>query len=269
MSADQGRKVRDSEFGIRNSSGRKGLVQLSRITNPESRIPLVTWTVLACVVLPLTGCEWFTDFKRTPMVTTWESDSILKIRGAPEGSVPTSGTAVASYQVSYMASPGALDSVARLVTNPVPVDAASLANGRMYYQINCAVCHGNTGAGDGAATRMGMIPMPIIQDMTKVRSDGYLFAMIRNGRGAMPSYNRIEERDRWDVVNYVRALQGLTPGTPHETGPVAMPGVTGTTVPGRTTIGPNRWVPHVRQGQASAAPAATTDTAAAVPQGAR
>jgi mono/diheme cytochrome c family protein len=219
----------------------------------------------AALLLPLAGCEWFSDFKRTPMVTTWESDSILKIRGAPEGSVPTTGTLVASYQVSYTASPGALDSIAALVTNPVPVDSASLATGRMYYQINCAVCHGHEGRGDGTATRLGIIPMPIITDVTKVRTDGYLWAMIRNGRGAMPSYNRIEERTRWDVVNYVRALQGLTPGVPFATGPLAMPGVTGEFVPGSTTIGPTRSVPFGRPGAAGE----RQDSAAAVPQGAR
>ena len=32
--------------------------------------------------------------------------------------------------------------------------------------------------------------------------------MIRNGRGLMPTYNRIEEPDRWDIVNYLRAIQG-------------------------------------------------------------
>ncbi len=40
------------------------------------------------------------------------------------------------------------------------------------------------------------------------RTDGYIWGMIRNGRGLMPTYNRIEELDRWDVVNYVRGLQG-------------------------------------------------------------
>lgn len=196
------------------------------------------------LLLGLTGCEWFTDFKRTPMVATWESDSLLKVRGAPQGSVPTTGTAVAAFQVSYLPAPGTLDSIAAMVTNPTPVTEASLANGRLYYQINCAVCHGATGAGDGTAVKYGMIPMPIITDLTKTRSDGYLFAMIRNGRGAMPTYNRIEESDRWDVVNYVRALQGLVTGVAVPTGPMAMPGVTGDAVPGATELGPTRSVPH-------------------------
>jgi mono/diheme cytochrome c family protein len=219
------------------------------------------------LVLPISGClDWFTDFKRTPMVTTWESDSLLKVRGAPQGSVPTTGTAVAAFQVSYAAMPAALDSVAALVTNPTPVSDASLANGRLYFQLNCAVCHGHEGKGDGTAVKYGMIPMPIVSDITKARSDGYLFAIMRNGRGAMPPYNRIEERDRWDVVNYLRALQGVVTGVSFQTGPVALPGVTGDKLPGATRLGPNRWVPHTAVAPAAGRPA---DTTAAAPQGAR
>jgi len=62
--------------------------------------------------------------------------------------------------------------------------------------------------------------------------------MIRNGRGLMPPYNRIEEMDRWDVVNYVRALQGVN-GKTVAVGPLAPPGVTGDKVPGPTRMGPN------------------------------
>jgi mono/diheme cytochrome c family protein len=235
---------------------------------PAGALPrlLLCFTLL----LPITACEWFTDFKRTPMVTTWESDSLLKVRGAPQGSVPTTGMAVAALQVSYLALPATLDSIAALVSNPTPVTEASLANGRLYYEINCAVCHGSTGAGDGSATRYGMIPMPIITDVTKTRSDGYLFAMIRNGRGVMPSYNRIEESDRWDVVNYLRSLQGMVAGVQAPTGPMAMPGVTGRAVPGATALGPNRWVPHVSARTPATGPVpATADTSAARPQGAQ
>ena len=77
-------------------------------------------------------------------------------------------------------------------------------------------------------------------DMTKGRTDGYIFGMIRNGRGLMPPYNRIEEADRWDVVNYLRALQS---GGPVDKGPLAEPGVTGDKLPGATTLGPTRPAP--------------------------
>jgi hypothetical protein len=92
--------------------------------------------------------------------------------------------------------------------------------------------------GDGPATKFGMPGINLTTDMTKGRTDGYIFGMIRNGRGLMPPYNRIEEMDRWDVVNYVRALQGMG-GKTVATGPLAPPGVTGDKVPGATRMGPN------------------------------
>ncbi|MGI9090477.1 MAG: c-type cytochrome, partial [Gemmatimonadaceae bacterium] len=89
-------------------------------------------------------------------------------------------------------------------------------------------------------------------DLTKNRTDGYIFGMIRNGRGAMPTYNRIEEMDRWDVVNYVRALQG-TVSIPVAVGPLAPPGVTGRWVPGATLTAPTRPSPFIAPAQGSAA----------------
>jgi hypothetical protein len=144
---------------------------------------------------------------------------------------------------------------------------ASLANGRMHYQINCAVCHGDAGNGDGPASTLGVPGIPLVTDITKGRTDGYLFGMIRNGRGLMPSYNRIEDPDRWDVVNYIRGLQG-TAGRQVETGPLAAPGVTGAMLPGPSRTGPTRPSPLmdargvIRRAGGSVAPAQSVDTAA-------
>src|SRR5678815_2892638 len=101
-------------------------------------------TLLVAPLLAVGGCEWFTDFKRQPHVVTWESwraDS-LGVRGAPQGSVPLDGTAMPAWQVSYAPTLATIDSMAG-IPNPVPVTAASLANGRKYFEINCAVCHGS------------------------------------------------------------------------------------------------------------------------------
>jgi hypothetical protein len=85
-----------------------------------------------------------------------------------------------------------------------------------------------------------MVPMPLVTDRVKNFTDGYIWGMIRNGRGLMPSYNRIEEMDRWDVVNYIRALQGKLEGIVADTMPAGLPGETGDKLPGFTQIGPNR-----------------------------
>ena len=213
--------------------------------------------LLVLGVGPLGACEWFTDFKRQPSVVTWERLDSAGVRGSPQNSVPISGTAVPGFAVSYGMMPATIDSMAG-IANPVPADSTSIANGRKYYTINCAVCHGMTGQGDGTATRYGVFPFPLVGARPQGLSDGYIFGMIRNGRGNMPSYNRIEERDRWDVVNYVRALQGAG-GATAATGPLAAPGVTGQALPGATTLGPTRPVPHTAGAMPSAAP---RDTAA-------
>lgn len=218
------------------------------------------------IPLMLTACEWFTDFKRQPSIWTWEpvKDSLTPSRGNPQMSVPTGGSAVAGYQVSYGAFPATIDSMAAL-RNPTAPSDSSLANGRKYFQINCAVCHGDRAMGDGPATRFGMPGINLTTDMTKARTDGYIFGMIRNGRGLMPPYNRIEELDRWDVVNYLRALQGVN-GKTVVVGPLAAPGVTGDKVPGFTRLGPTApapfYVPRTLIGGAESS-AATPGPAAA------
>ena len=192
----------------------------------------------------LSACSWFTDFKEQPKPDPWESpnDSIA-MRGNPQNSVSVYGSLAPAYAYSYSASIGTLDSMAS-IQNPVPADARSLHNGRMYYQINCAVCHGEAGKGDGPIMKAKAIyPPPLMGASAEGRSDGYIWAIMRNGRGAMPSYNRIEELDRWDVVNYVRGLQGKYQVV---TGPVGLPGETGDKLPGYSQMGPTRPSPYYK-----------------------
>jgi mono/diheme cytochrome c family protein len=219
---------------------------------------------LMSLVVLCGACEWFSDFKRQPYVTTWESlrsDSLV-VRGSPQGSVPVTGSFAPGLAISYSPLPATLDSFTPL-PNPRPVTVQSLENGRRHFQLNCAVCHGDRALGDGPAVRYGMQAMNLTVPLTQNRSDGWIFGAIRNGvRIFMPSYNRIEEMDRWDIVNYVRALQGRTPGVAFEVGPVALPGVTGDRLPGASRLGPTRWVPHVMPDGATRGPAVPADTAA-------
>src|SRR5438094_9596224 len=204
--------------------GRCG-VSADRVASGELRVARVRSTrhsshvtrhFLVAIVLSTAGCSWFTDFKQQPKIDPWESiaDSIPP-RGNPQSSVPMYGTAAPGYQYGRGALPASIDSMAG-IQNPVAADQRSLNNGRINFQINCAVCHGPLGHGDGPATRFGMAGISLTSDVTKNRTDGYIFGMIRNGRGLMPTYNRIEEPDRWDIVNYVRSLQGKF-GAPPDT----------------------------------------------------
>ena len=101
----------------------------------------VRFAIVGASLASLSACEWFTDFKRQPSVVTWERLDSAGVRGNPQTSVSINGTAMPGFAVSYSNSPATIDSMAGLV-NPTPADSASLANGRKYFVINCAVCHG-------------------------------------------------------------------------------------------------------------------------------
>jgi mono/diheme cytochrome c family protein len=231
--------------------------------------------------MSLGGCEWFSDFKDQPRVEPWEVEFAVvdsagrlvrseaaPFRGNPQGSVPIDGLAMPGFIVSYSRNPATIDSMAGLA-NPHPITPASLENGRKYYQINCAVCHGAGAAGNGPATRYGVAAPTLLGAVTRGRTDGYLWGVIRNGRGLMPTYNRIEEADRWDVVNYVRALQGMA-GAPADTSPAGYPGQNGPQVPGASRLAPTRPVPFAPPGGGipRATPAPDSASPAPAPAGA-
>jgi len=224
------------------------------------------------LVTVLTACSWFTDFKEQPKIDPWESADTVGMRGNPQNSVPVYGTSAPGYAVSRLALPGTIDSMPS-IPNPVAPDARSLANGRKYYTINCAVCHGYEGKGDGPVVAKGFPGIPLVGAASPApgRTDGYIWGMIRNGRGLMPTYNRIEEYDRWDIVNYVRGLQGRYAVV---TGPVGLPGETGDKVPGFSQSGPTRPSPYYDRVGSQAGPypsgmglraTATADTTARTP----
>ncbi|CAN5631808.1 cytochrome c [soil metagenome] len=104
-----------------------------------------------------------------------------------------------------------LDSVGAVLTNPIPASAEVLARGQVVYERQCSVCHGVLGDGAGSVVGPGRFPSAtaVRDPATAARSDGYLYGVIRVGRGLMPAYGeRISHPDRWAVVHYVRQLQG-------------------------------------------------------------
>jgi mono/diheme cytochrome c family protein len=98
--------------------------------------------------------------------------------------------------------------------NPVTPTPETLERGKALYDTYCLVCHGPAGKGDGPVVNKpgetGKFPFApdLTLPVTVARSDGYLYGIIRVGRGLMPEYgSRIPHMDRWYVVNYVRQLQ--------------------------------------------------------------
>ncbi len=97
-----------------------------------------------------------------------------------------------------------------MTANPVPATAESLKNGEHLYNTYCFVCHGKEGKGDGPVIKRGFYPMNLTTSAVVARTNGYIYAYIRyGGKVMMPSYREsITSDGAWDVVNYVRKLQG-------------------------------------------------------------
>jgi len=99
----------------------------------------------------------------------------------------------------------------KLPSNPVPADAVSLQRGELLFQRNCAPCHGTDGKGDGPVAKYFKADAKKPADLTDPRmatqSDGAVYITISQGFGNMPPLNEnLDQRSRWDVVNYVRTL---------------------------------------------------------------
>lgn len=145
---------------------------------------------------------------------------------APEGSVPFAAGNLAARPGEFnVGQPEGLDEVLPPFTqldliqetdvvvnleNPVTPTPELLDRGEVLFLRFCAPCHGPDGAGvTGYIVPAGYPPFPLISDRAKAFTDGYIYGMIRVGRGLMPAYgHRIGHFDRWNVVNYLRVLQG-------------------------------------------------------------
>lgn len=92
---------------------------------------------------------------------------------------------------------------------PVEVDERLMARGRQRYDINCAICHGAAGAGDGIIKSYGLATIvTLLDDRIRSMPDGQIFSTITNGKNTMGAYGpQIAVEDRWAIVAYLRALQ--------------------------------------------------------------
>jgi mono/diheme cytochrome c family protein len=108
---------------------------------------------------------------------------------------------VVSAQGAWKADPSCVSSAKNTVKG--------VGNAKKTTETNCVSCHGASGKGDGPAA--AALPPPKPADWTSARvqseSDAELFCKISNGRGAMPPWKHLPDKERWEIVNYIRTLK--------------------------------------------------------------
>lgn len=88
--------------------------------------------------------------------------------------------------------------------NPLATKPQTAAGGRKLFIRNCVECHGKDGTGI-EKKHSADLQLPVVQQ----QSDGVLFWKITNGntgRG-MPSFSKMPELQRWQIVLYIRTLK--------------------------------------------------------------
>lgn len=168
-----------------------------------------------------TGCweqwsvTWWPQMKWQKAVQAFEATNEPSAEGGfgafqpPEGTTPIDGVRRPSEMT-----PAEADAQ----PNPKPATLASLDNGKKQFETFCSPCHGMTGLADGPVAGppfgkgpfLGVLPLagPVGSQITKNFSDGHIYTVISQGVRRMPSYRRIPPDHRWDIVNYVRYMNG-------------------------------------------------------------
>ena len=96
--------------------------------------------------------------------------------------------------------------------------AGFLRRGQDRYNIYCAVCHGESGNGQGVVAKAGFANVRNLHDplvQPDKAADGSIFNTITHGKGLMGSYgDKLTVNDRWAVIAWVRVLQKSASGVP-------------------------------------------------------
>jgi len=99
----------------------------------------------------------------------------------------------------------------RNLSNPLAPSAANIKAGKQIYETSCAVCHGNSGQGDGPAASQLNPPPSNLQFAlrTSIASDGFLYWTIADGGApvgsAMPAFkSSLKPEDIWQIILYLR-----------------------------------------------------------------
>ena len=86
--------------------------------------------------------------------------------------------------------------------NPFDSEANAVAAGAKLFRQNCSSCHGNEAT--------GLKDRPNLHsDRIRVATSGELEWLLKNGsmKNGMPSWSKLPEQQRWQIVAFLKSLQ--------------------------------------------------------------
>lgn len=160
----------------------------------------------ALPVLLLSACPAWDPMQRQQKYKAYQASEFhedgLAMRAPPAGTVPFHAA------VDGPVLTGAGPDGKPLPRSPVAPTPRLLATGRKRFDIHCATCHGLLGDGESQVALNMALRRPPSLHLYRDVADGYIYQVISQGFGLMPSYAaELSPEERWAVVAYVRALQ--------------------------------------------------------------
>lgn len=185
--------------------------------------------LLAVALLGLGGCNWWYNDVPSPddlmhhipwfdhmifskAIQPYQGSDVP--RNTPVGAVPVGGGEADWHTGDPRTLVFNFDTmVAKKLVRPAVTPRPDSRSGEDVYNTYCAVCHATAGTGSADAPVKEMLAPSLLTAQARGYNDGYIYSMLRYGRGRMPQYGdkivRLDER--WAVVDYVRALQAKSP----------------------------------------------------------
>lgn len=191
-------QARDVEEIIKES----GAEEVKRFEENRYKEPgiksLTTLCLLCSVIIPdfSWGMPWSGDMFNQPSMKAQEEISPF----IPDGIVPTKGKTLPIKN---------RDEAIKLRNPYAPTDK-SIAWGKVLYNSYCALCHGETGHGDGKVGEKYVPPTDLTDEYVQNKPDGDIFYTITyGGLVVMPLFgDAISPDDRWYIINYIKSVIG-------------------------------------------------------------
>jgi mono/diheme cytochrome c family protein len=181
---------------------------------------LATWALAVVAIVSVAGLrgglsrkpplEVFPDMDRQPKLRPQTTTAFAGFADGQSSRMPVAGTVSReSFREADEFSTGKKADGAWVDAVPVTISRELVQRGRERYDIYCSPCHGVAGDGNGVTTKFGMAAVAKLHDERLIKmADGEIFNTISNGKNLMLPYaDKLEPRDRWAVIAYVRALQ--------------------------------------------------------------
>ena len=140
----------------------------------------------------------------------WSGGDFDMLKRLREGGYNMNGHVIYNYPEGDS---GRALAMAAITTNPFPATKSGVAKGKELYEINCAICHGEKGDGNGYIWRDGEGPYPnkpanFLEAEIVGSSEGRYYHAIMRGKGVMGAYaDKLSFEERWNVIHYIRSLQ--------------------------------------------------------------